>query len=417
MAASLKNFKDIINNKAYNVNAKDRKIFEEGDLQSFFGLSESDTIEFILYDSNNNQLNQKNYGGVRYIPLTTENINDYFLIGDGTVLQKYALPNEYFIDVERLINEAGYTTGLFNTQITLINNRVGSNSQYDKLWISEISPSRTEIRLMPLNREENKFTDLSKRYNILMKDGHFREDTDYQAIKMVEKVNPSVIREHIKITYGDSWYDKLKTEYKIDNFESTMNTIYNKFSEAAYYYISNRVYTINDVNYGKPKETYPGIELSKDVIIKDFEKILVEVLDYYLLKRNEVLPKPTLAKEESIDDVASILQTKKSDLVVDTSSPILKVIDLAKPKETEKSLEFEKQIQKEIEKIQTEVIKDVVFYQSDWQKDVLYKGGFNGTSGPGSGGGMGMAYDGNQNGFRNSVEMSFEEYRNRQEFQ
>ena len=196
MAESLKNFKDIINNKAYNVNTKDRNIFEEGDLQSFFGLSESDTIEFILYDSNDNQLIQQNYGNVRYIPLTTENINDYFLIGDGTVLQKYALPNQYFIDVERLIKEAGYTTGLFKTQITLINNRVGSNAQYDKLWISEISPSRTEIRLFPLNRAENKFTDLSQRYNILMKDGHFREDTDYQAIKMIEKINPSVIGEH-----------------------------------------------------------------------------------------------------------------------------------------------------------------------------------------------------------------------------
>jgi hypothetical protein len=143
MAESLKNFKDIIDNKAYNVNAKDRKIFEEGDLQSFFGLSQSDNIEFILYDSNDNQLIQQNYGTVRYIPLTTENINDYFLIGDGTILQRYALPNEYFIDVKRLIKEAGYSTGLFKTQITLINNRVGNNDLYNniikKLFFGNVS--------------------------------------------------------------------------------------------------------------------------------------------------------------------------------------------------------------------------------------------------------------------------------------
>jgi hypothetical protein len=399
MAASLKNFKDIINNKAYNVNAKDRKIFEEGDLQSFFGLSESDAIEFILYDSSDNQLNQQNYGNVRYIPLTTENINDYFLIGDGTVLQRYALPNQYFIDVERLINEAGYTTGLFKTQITLINNRVGSSNEYDKLWISEISPSRTEIRLFPLNKPESKFFDVSDRYNILMEDGHFREDTDYQAIKMIEKVNPSVIAEHIKITYGESWYNKLKTEYKIDNFESTMNTIYNKFAEASYYYISNRIHSLNDVNYGKPKETYPPIELSKDKIIKDIEKILIEVLDYYLLKRNESIPKPTLSKEESMDIVFNVLQTKQSDLFIDTSNPILKVIDLAKPKETEKSLEFELQIKKE----QPVELPEVIFY----------------TPKPtyGGGGGGSRPYIPNENGYRNSVEMPFEEYRNRQEFQ
>jgi len=410
MAESLKNFKDIINNKAYNVNSKDRKIFEEGDLQSFFGLSESDAIEFILYDSNDNQLNQQNYGNVRYIPLTTQNINDYFLIGDGTVLQRYALPNQYFIDVERLIKEAGYTVGLFKTQITLINNRVGSNDQYDKLWISEISPSRTEIRLFPLNRVENKFTDLMDRYGILMKDGHFREDTDYQAIKMLEKINPSVISEHIKITYGTEWYSKLKTEYKIDNFDSIMNIIYNKFTEACYYYISNRVHSINDVNYGKPKETYPSIELTKDTIIKDFEKILMEVLDYYILKRNEVVPKPTIMKDESMDSVSAILQTKQSDLIIDTSSPILKVVDLKKPTESEKNLEFEFQIKKE----QPIQLPEVIFFPPNPPQ---YGGGYSGTSGPAGGGGGSRPYIPNENGYRNSVEMPFEEYRNRQEFQ
>jgi hypothetical protein len=163
-----------------------------------------------------------------------------------------------------------------------------------------------------------------------------------------------------------------------------MNTVYNKFAEASYYYISNRIYNLNNVNYGKPNETYPQIELSKDTIIRDIEKILMQVLDYYLLKRNESIPKPTLAKEESMDIVSNVLQTKQSDLVIDTASPILKVVDLAKPKESEQSLEFEKQIKKE----QPVELPEVIFYQPDWYTDVLYKGGFNGTSGPGGGGGM-----------------------------
>jgi hypothetical protein len=398
MAESLKNFKDIIDNKAYNVNAKDRKIFEEGDLQSFFGLSQSDTIEFILYDSNDNQLNQQNYGTVRYIPLTTENINDYFLIGDGTILQRYALPNQYFIDVERLIKEAGYSTGLFKTQITLINNRVGNNDVYNKLWISEISPSRTEIRLFPLNRIESTRTDVSERYSILLKNGQFREDTDYQAIRMVEKINPSVISEYTKLAYGDDWYNKLKNEYKIDSFDSMMTTIYNKFAEACYYYISNRVYNLNDVNYGKAKKSNPIIELSTDIIIRDFEKILMEILDFYILKRNEAIPKPTIMTDESMDSVSSILQTKQSDLIIDTASPILKVVDLKKPTESEKTLEFELQIKKE----QPIELPEVIFYPP------------NPTYG---GGGGSRPYIPNENGYRNSVEMAFEEYRNRQELQ
>ena len=71
MAASgLKNFKEIIENKAYRINPNDRNIFEQGDLQSFFGLSEDDVIEFIMYDFSENQLPQKDNGLVRYISLT-----------------------------------------------------------------------------------------------------------------------------------------------------------------------------------------------------------------------------------------------------------------------------------------------------------------------------------------------------------
>lgn len=50
-AEGLRNFKEIVQNKAYRINPNDRKIFEEGDLQSFFGLSEDDVIEFIMYNS------------------------------------------------------------------------------------------------------------------------------------------------------------------------------------------------------------------------------------------------------------------------------------------------------------------------------------------------------------------------------
>ena len=45
---ALSNFKDIITNKAYLINSKDREIFEKGDYQSFFGLSKTDAIEFII---------------------------------------------------------------------------------------------------------------------------------------------------------------------------------------------------------------------------------------------------------------------------------------------------------------------------------------------------------------------------------
>ena len=106
---AIKTFKEIIDNKGYRISTKDREIFEEGTLQSFFGFSDSDMIEFIVYDANENQLPQGDEGKlVRYIPLSSENIKDYFLIADGTKFQAFQFPNEYFIDAERLIKVLFY---------------------------------------------------------------------------------------------------------------------------------------------------------------------------------------------------------------------------------------------------------------------------------------------------------------------
>jgi hypothetical protein len=117
---ALRNFKDIIDNKAYFVNSKDRKIFEEGDYASFFGFGDGDLIEFVVYDVNDTQLEQASGGLVRYIQLNNQNIKDYILLPDGTNFQALNFPKEYFVDIERLLNEAGFDNGIFKTQITLI---------------------------------------------------------------------------------------------------------------------------------------------------------------------------------------------------------------------------------------------------------------------------------------------------------
>ena len=59
---AIRKFKDIIDNKGYRISSADRQIFEQGNLQSFFGLGEQDAIEFIVYDANDNQLPQGQLG-------------------------------------------------------------------------------------------------------------------------------------------------------------------------------------------------------------------------------------------------------------------------------------------------------------------------------------------------------------------
>jgi hypothetical protein len=216
---AIQNIKEIINNRGYVINPDDRKIFQEGDLQSFFGFSENDAIEFVIYDVNNNQLPQADGSLVRYIPLTNDNINDYFLVPNGTIFQKYQLPKEYFIDIERLMGEAGYTNGIFRTQVTLINKRAGSDKQKDKLWIQEISPSRTEVRLFPLKEGVELNPELKTRYDAFVNDREFREDTISYVIEFIENIKPTEISTFLRSKYQKVWLDNLVNEFKIQNFE------------------------------------------------------------------------------------------------------------------------------------------------------------------------------------------------------
>lgn len=314
---AIRNIKEIIDNKGYVINPDDRKIFEEKDLQSFFGFSDNDAIEFIIYDVNNNQLPQQNGELVRYVSLSTQNINDYFLIADGTLFQKYKLPSEYFIDAERLLKEAGYANGIFKTQTTLINRRVGSEKQFDKLWIQEISPSRTEVRLFPLKDGIVLNPELQLRYNIFVNGGDFREDTIATAFSFIEKIDATKITSILEAKYTKEWLDELISEFKIKSIEELATKIYNKFIESSIYEFTNRISKLNDINYGKPKNTKPSIELSKQQIVNICKSILIEIIDYYL-PQQDIKVSTTSANGfiPSIDDSARILQRFETDTII-----------------------------------------------------------------------------------------------------
>lgn len=348
---AIKTFKEIIENKGYRINPQDRKIFEESDIQSFFGLSENDLIEFVLYDVNDNQLIQKNVGFVRYIPLTNENIRDYFLLPEGTVLQKYKFPSEYFIDANRLVKEAGYDSGIFKTQITLINKRLGSNQENDKVWIQEISPSRTEIRVLPHKKGLEKFSNLAQQYNAFVNDLEFRDDTVRDTFEYIEKINPSVISGYLKSKYSENWVAKMMQEYKINDFDLFCTQIYNKFIESAIHEFSNRISDINDLNYGKPKPNPNAITLSKQDLKKICERLLVNALNKYLIIPNVSYGSMNRTKVENKEEIERIIKTKTSDVIIDTKIPEKKIgiVNKAIPQE---------EVVKD--KILSDVVKDLI---------------------------------------------------------
>ena len=346
---AIKTFKEILNNQGYRISSNDRKIFEEGNLESFFGFGEKDAIEFIVYDLNDNQLPQINDELVRYVPITTANIKDYFLIAEGTVLKKNQFPTEYFIDVERLLREAGYDNGIFKTQITLLNKRVGSEFPSDSLWIAEISPSRTEVRLLPLKKGLQLNPELKKRFDLFINNGEFRDDTINLAFNFIEKVNPTVIDNFLKSKYSTKWLDKMVSEFKIKDFDTFSTRVFEKFVEASFYEFTNRISDIRDVKYGKPKTERPVIELSVNAIESICKRILIMCIDFYLSKP-DVKKEATYdaGMDDSIDIVGKVLQRIDSNNTIDTSSPVLQMAEVIKPILTSMELKLEEEIKKQI---------------------------------------------------------------------
>jgi hypothetical protein len=348
---ALKTIKEIINSKGYVINPKDRAIFETGDLRSFFGLSSTDAIEFIVYDANNNQLPQGSDGSlVRYIPLTSQNISDYILMPEGTTIQKYNLPTEYFIDVERLLGEAGYGNGLFKTQITLINKRVGSQMKDDKLYINEISPSRTEIRLFPLMRSNSDAVkkNLRERFNIFLNDGTFKEDVIARAIQYVEQIKPTEISSFIISKYGEAWFTNFKSEYKVTDFDSLITQAYNIFLQSCIYEFTDRVSDITDAKYGKPKGIQQSLSLTPDGIKKRINILLIQALNKYISIPNVRTTTSEIQTIESKEDVQRVLQTKESDLIIDTTPAVITNIEIKKKKIIGKEISFIEKLKEQV---------------------------------------------------------------------
>ena len=347
---AIKEFKEILQKEAKRIDIKDRKIFERGRMPAFFGRGVTDTIEFILYDNGDNQLPQGETGKlVRYINISEiDNIRKYVMIARGAASNQSP---EYFVDVEKLINEAGYKNGLFRTQITLLNKRVGSEHFQNKLWIHEISPSRTEIRVLPLKTEDKRLQrDLRDRYKILLQNGEFRDDVLNRLDGFIDSIDANDVIKKIRALYGQDWIDNLKKEFKISNFDGFINDVTVKAKQAIGYFISNRGYTFGKADYGKPLKddltSGPGDRKrrnrrgrrrksnSQRLDVKTLQKksmeIICDSIRFHLPKRNlQVQNTPTMTKLESRDRIDTILQTFGTSKKIDTK--VTKVVKVVKP--------------------------------------------------------------------------------------
>ena len=192
---AVEDFKNIDTRTGLRLLGKDLEIIQRGMRESNFGKGKEDIIEFTIYDASDNQLPQGESGELtRHISINIQNINEYFLskdAGDGV--------EEYFIDVEKLLKEAGYNIGLFKVQFQLLNNRVGRHNT-EKLYIHEIAPSRTEVRLVPVTKADGTVEDeLFRRYDGFAKGKGFRDDVIYHIDEFLESIKVEDIVRSFKL--------------------------------------------------------------------------------------------------------------------------------------------------------------------------------------------------------------------------
>jgi len=322
-------FKEIVERKGYLVEREDRKIFEKEIKKSNFGLGMSDMIEFILYDSNDNQLPQGEEAKlVRYIHINDTNINDYFLITKNVDNKKTNDASEFIVDLEKLIREAGYSNGIFKTQITLLNRRVGSEEgETDKLWIHEISPSRTEIRVVPLNNAAKPNEDLLRRYGLFTDEGNFRDDTIYYVRNFIDSIDiiqvvDNFIRSKGKIRDGRRYQKLIQQEFKVGSFDSLLIDIKARYLESMDYFIIGKDWDITSNTYGKSKDRPDTLELTIEKIRRTAETAIRNSVEYYLPKRTIQNSVELTADEQvTFDKVKRILKTIKANQRFESTVP------------------------------------------------------------------------------------------------
>ena len=329
---AISNFKKIEDTKGYLVEDKDRKIFEREISKGYFGINIGDTIEFILYDSSNNPLPQESAKGktVRYIEYNDNTSKEYF--GKTQINKENIKSNgaeEFFIDTEKLIKEAGYSNGVFKSQVSLLNRRLGSDGrENDTTWIHEISPSRTEIRILPTIDENGKpNSDLDERYKCLVGGKTFAADVLPLMDEFVEQFDVQKALENMltlkgTVESGQSYIKLIQEEFKIQNFEIYLQQVKDKFVQAVNHYKNNRDYNILSNRYGQPLQTTPQLCFGSNEIMDTVTTIAGNCIEYYLPKRNiQEETSLTIEQQETLDKVGEILKTVTSNTQYKSTIP------------------------------------------------------------------------------------------------
>lgn len=234
-----------------------------------FGDCKYDVMEVSVYDVNNNLLPQKSGNKVAYIK--TSDIKNYLYQITNKGGQK-----ELAIDIEKLLNTIGFTNGIFKVNINFVRNSVGTDNELTRVWIHEISPSREEIRVIPLKVTDKNITNHTKKqFDDLVKlNADFKyykknilDSLDSFETKLLTKIDDMMVNK-----FGNDFILILRNDFGIRDFQSFRTRIFENFRDSIHNWLNNRYYDITQSNFGKKSE-----ERFDDCDKYDFTELMAQI--------------------------------------------------------------------------------------------------------------------------------------------
>jgi hypothetical protein len=216
-----------------------------------FGECKYDVMEVSVYDINNNLLPHKTGNNVAYIK--TGDIKNYLY----NVTNKGGL-KELAIDIEKLLNDLGFTNGILKVNINFVRYRVGTENESTKVWIQQISPSREEIRILPLKTKDDNINKITKKefnnINNLSKDFKYYKKNILDSLDDFENRALTTIDDVMVNKFGNDFINILRKDFGLRDFKEFRTRIFVNFRDSIKNWLNNKYYDISDSTFGKPSE-------------------------------------------------------------------------------------------------------------------------------------------------------------------
>lgn len=290
---------DRINQKLDNegkfIQDKDAFILSNNEIEDTdFGDCKYDVMEVSVYDINNNLLPQKSGQSVAYIK--TGDIKNYIFNITNDRSKK-----ELAIDIEKLLEKLGFTNGILRVNINFVRNRIGEDDISRRVWVQEISSTRSEVRILPLKVVDTNITnqniaDFNNLQN-LNKDFKYYKKSILDSLYSFQNTFLDSINNSLESKYGKDFFNILRKDFGLRDFSEFRKRIYDDFKLSVDYYLNNKYYWVNEDNYGKVATIrFEDCEQYEfDVIIKEIESILFRCISVNtaFLKRRDFDVKET----------------------------------------------------------------------------------------------------------------------------